>query len=414
MHKRTLWLAGIACLAALALIGLPVRITRADCGPGTAGNDLITCDDDPDGVNALTGSDTITVQPGATVNGPLLTVDGGDTITNDGTVAINGALSAGIGANGDGNTITNNGTLSAAGNTTFGAVVNGDGNDVTNNGSVDVSSANGVGLWVIGDGNTVTNNGAVATSGSDAEGIYTQGSNTVVNNGTIATSGPADSEGIAAYDGDNTVINNGTITTTDPAAAGIDTSVNSGNDTVINRGDITTGGAAAIQTGAGNDSVTIAGGNVSGLIDGGADTDSLNFDLELGADGFEAVAAQLAAANPNGGSLTIGGATYTWTNFEELLNLLRLASIGDGRLNGLDFAATAVVYCAPGGGLDVYAVTAGGGEMAFHVDPATAVSGVLGDALGVSLTAQGDGSLLLAGPSGYTFAFDGGVCGVVG
>ena len=412
MKQRTLWLAGMALLATLALIGLPGRASRADCDPGTAGNDVITCDDDPNGVNALTGSDSITVQPGATVSGPVLTLDGGDTITNDGTIAIGGFASAGIGANGDGSTITNNGTLSAAGNTTFGAVVNGSGNTVINNGSVTVSSADGVGLWVVGDGNQVTNNGTVTTSGSDAEGIYTQGSNTVVNHGTIVTTGPSDSEGIAAYNGNNTVINTGTIATTDPAAAGIDTSVNSGNDTVINSGNITTGGAAAIQTGAGNDRVIIAGGHVTGLIDGGADSDSLAFNLELGADGFDAVAAQIAAANPNGGSLTIGGNTYTWANFEELLSLLRLAAIGDGRLNALDFAATAVAYCAPAGGLDLYAVTPDGGALAFHVAPGSLTSGLVGAALDVSLTAQADGSLLLAGPGGYTFVFDGGVCGL--
>ena len=97
MKQRTLWLASAACLATLALIGVPGRASRADCGPGTVGNDVITCDDDPDGVNALTGSDTITVQPGATVSGPVLTLDGGDTITNDGTIAIGGSPTPGSG-----------------------------------------------------------------------------------------------------------------------------------------------------------------------------------------------------------------------------------------------------------------------------------------------------------------------------
>jgi hypothetical protein len=360
---------GLALIVMAGLVG-PAPVVHADCGPVTAGDDNTLCDDDPDGVLNPAGADAITVQDGATLTGPIVTGDGGDTITNNGTIA--------------------------------------------------VALDNGLGVWAVGDGSTVTNNGAITTSGTDAEGIYVQGSSTVVNNGTITTAGASDSEGVAAYDGNNTVVNTGTITTTDPDATGIDTGGGpgsaasfSGDDTVINSGDIlTNGGAVGIATGEGNDTVVIQGGTITGLIDGGADTDALQFDVTVGAEFYEAVAAQIAAANPTGGSLLINGQTYTWANFEELVSLLQMAMIADGRLNAFDFAATAIVFCEAGG---VHVYTAGG-EFAFRVDGA-ALAGVgsgavLGDALGVRLTLQADGSLLAAGPAGYTFAFSPAVCGI--
>jgi hypothetical protein len=76
------------------------------------------------------------------------------------------------------------------------------------------------------------------------------------------------------------------------------------------------------------------------------------------------------AANPNGGTITIGQ-TYTWINFEELVNLLQMAMFHDGRLNAFDFAATTVVYCEAQG---IHLYTAGG-EFAFRVEAGCGAGG---------------------------------------
>lgn len=419
MRKLAYRLSFVLVLALLLpALALPAY---ADCGAGTPGDDLINCDDDPDGVNALTGSDTVNVLPGAAVGGTIGTLDGGDRITNDGTISVNGSPTSGVGTLGDNTTVTNNGTINAQGNPAFGVVTMGNNNTVTNNGVINVPASDGVGVWSVGNNNTVTNNGAVSATGSDAEGIYTQGNNTVVNNGNITTTG-FDAEGIAAYDGHNTVVNNGAINTSSADAQGIDTSQGGGDDTVINNGSINAANAEAITTGAGNDTVILGGGPVNGLIDGGADIDTLGFNLEVGAEGLEAVAAQIAAANPNGGTIRINGHTYTWANFEQLLSLLRLAAFQDGRLNALDFAATVALYCVPGGGVSLYAINGQGqGEWAFLASAdaiqaalAAATSGgtqmPVGEGLGVSLWALYPNQLQAMGADGYLFTFSPAAC----
>ncbi len=44
--------------------------------------------------------------------------------------------------------------------------------------------------------------------------------------------------------------------------------------------------------------------------------------IKVLSESFEEVARRLANANPDGGTITINGQTYTWTNFEELVDIM--------------------------------------------------------------------------------------------
>jgi hypothetical protein len=159
----------------------------------------------------------------------------------------------------------------------------------------------------------------------------------------------------------------------------------------------------------GNDTVIISGNNatVGGMIDGGTGYDVLTFSLNT-ADPAQrqAWAEQIAAANPNGGTLTFNGHTYTWQNFEELSQLLIT-------LNPV-YRGSFAVYCALGGGIDVYAINEQQGTLAFNVSAQALSNGItqgangttqLVSSSGVTLYALTTGELQVNGPNNNTFTF---------
>ena len=166
-----------------------------------------------------------------------------------------------------------------------------------------------------------------------------------------------------------------------------------------------------------------AGGVVNGTIDGGADFDTLRFTMNISAESWESALAALGGdLDPNGGSIVLGGITYTWTNFEELQSLIQLLAFHDRRLNDLDFAATVVVYRLEEIGVELYTPD---GEWVFNAGPdalraalaRAASSGAPAEVqsrLGIALFAMPDGTLLASGPGGYTFVFAPYRCGIDG
>ena len=170
----------------------------------------------------------------------------------------------------------------------------------------------------------------------------------------------------------------------------------------------------------GSDSFDAAGGVVHGTIDGGADFDTLRFTMNISAESWEAAVAALGGhLDPNGGSIVLGGVTYTWTNFEELQNLIQLLAFHDRRLNYLDFAATVVVYRLEAGGVELYTPE---GEWVFNAEAdalivalaqaaATGAPVEVQSRLGIALYAMPDGTLFATGP-GYAFAFQPYRCGI--
>lgn len=200
----------------------------------------------------------------------------------------------------------------------------------------------------------------------------------------------------------------------------------------------------------GDDTVILGdGAQVSGIIYGdlmvalstSPGFDQLVFSMTIeDEEDYEELAALIAGANPAGGTLVINGRSYTWLNFEELVNALKLAvaevvsgqpevvCFTDGRLNNCDLGASLAPYCVDGG-IAIYDIAPDAtGILAFSVSAAAidaalsdaASSGLyilVGEGLGDSLYALPDGRLQAMGPEvidtskTYTFTFQGDACG---
>jgi hypothetical protein len=264
----------------------------------------------------------------------------------DDTIVCEGVVGPDMSGNGGDDIIINNATVTGVGNYPLGAIEGNVGDDTI------VNNSTGLTDWI--DGN--------------------DGNDTIINNGTVGM-------GMMGYDGDDTIINNGNV---GGMMVGMD-----GNDTIIiNTANATTGGDYHVG------------------LDGGADTDTLQFDFYVQAD-YDAAALVLSAADPAGGSIVINGVNYTWLNFEQLLAILQEAipdySSGDvvivdltpdegetsqgdesggttiiitttvtnGRLN-YDDSASVALFCAAGG-YQAYSVE---GLFLINVDPAVVTEGL--------------------------------------
>ncbi len=285
---------------------------------GSGGDDQIIINGDATGsvsgdkVSLAGGSDTITVGVSGSVGGGVAGDassgnSGNDNITVEGVVSGNvvGDSTAG---DGGADTIT----IDATG------TVDGDilGDDADGNGGADTITVDGkVGGAVKGDGvagdggdDVITINGTVSAVNGDSTGG--DGGNDTINiNGTV----DLDVNG----EGGNDVISLG-----DGAFVGGGVYTSLGNDTVT----IGTGAELdEVYTGSGNDTVTIGdGAHLPGAINGDPGWDTLRFTfMTQGA---------LAGLDPAGDTLTYGGETYTWTNFEELIGLLNEIAANGGDL----------------------------------------------------------------------------------
>jgi hypothetical protein len=309
-------------------------------------------------------------------------------LVNNGNISTNGLQAQGL-LEVDAGDAINNGNISTGGTSSHG-IYEIDAGDAINNGNITTTGSLAHGIQEFGDGNVV-NGGKILTSGTGANGIRELSTGAVTNDGTIIVTG-AGSVGIyEEVDGD--VTNNGSVT----AATGIaiNTAVGVDDDTVTNNG-VVTGGIAAIQTGSGNDTVInngsingtvnlgtgddtmIVRGVVTGTMDGGADWDTLIFEMtvEGTSSDLDALAREMAAANPAGGSITINGYTFTWLNFESLINLLNFIvhhpsprpCAFDGRINAFDCQAPVTLYYHP---LQIWGVdpNTGAGTFAFSITP---------------------------------------------
>lgn len=358
----------------------------ADCAPeGTANADTITCDTstdsgdgngnnalDADGVRGDENSDNITVESGATtfeVIGDKYSTGGtaDDTITVEAGGVVIGEIS-GDSSSGDNNSgndsINNAGTV----HTIVGDSVNGDNNSgddiITNSGTVDT---------IIGDsqsgnnnsGNdTITNSGTVEYIYGDSEcGCGTSGEDTITNSGTVnedvSGNGGNDKitntqtglikDSIDGRDGDDTIENHGTVnddiegdadndTITNTGTVGDDVAGDAGNDKITNsgtigddlegnEGDDTIENSGTVHgdilAGDGDDLVMLTGTQVDGIIDGGPDTDTLDFSMRTTNEAqYNAARAQIAVSGD--GSFSWGSGTIRWQNFETLLDNLVL------------------------------------------------------------------------------------------
>jgi len=219
-----------------------------------------------DGIAAGTGSN-ITNYTSALISGGDDGIDAGDdaTIFNSGRI-VGSDYGTSLGGS---SSVTN-----ASGGSITGT--NLDGVLATDEAIIDNQS--GASIWgsidgVDVDSGRVTNRGTITgDSGDGIEGDFDTAGNTVVNNYSIIRGGDI---GINLNDGNDTVNNwsGGNIT-------GGTVGVYSGNgmDTVSNYGTITGDGGLAIDLAAGDDTLWLrSGSRVNGNVDGGDDTDVINF-----------------------------------------------------------------------------------------------------------------------------------------
>jgi hypothetical protein len=262
-------------------------------------------------------------------------------------------MGSGVGINSSVGIVINNGSITVLGT---GTGIEGFNNNIINNGVITAPRGHGI---VSGVGGKVTNNGIVSARYYAI--IMLTGNNTITNNGTLTG-------GLSAIEttlGNDTVTNNGIVNGA--------VNLGSGNDNATNNGIVN----GAINLGAGDDTMTVSG-VVTGTMDGGPGWDTLIFDMtvEGTSDDLDALAREMAAANPAGGSITISGYTFTWLNFESLINLLRFIERNpnprpcafDGRINAFDCQAPVTLYYHP---LQVWGVDphTGAGTFAFSITP---------------------------------------------
>jgi len=238
-----------AALLAFALLAT-ANEARADCQPTAADNVTVNCtaNNGPQTTPVGTGNEdnvTVNVQNGATVDvsansgTSAISLNNGNTVTNAGTIVVDGSSATGILVNNN-NLIINNGTIIATGGAFGIDALNG--NTVINNGTIRVGEF-GAGISVCCD-NTVVNNGSII-GGDNTAGINAGDHTSITNNGTIKV-GSGGSYGIVADGvGNNaTILNNGTIIAGD-GSYGIGAA---GGYNVVNAGTISVGaGSIGIQ-----------------------------------------------------------------------------------------------------------------------------------------------------------------------
>lgn len=283
------------------------------------------------------GSDVIVNYGGAL----LILGSGADSITGDATADGNNTIiNYGYASEIVGNeAISDDGTAIASGDDTiivYGAVISVTGDwahPLSGPGNVAIASGDdtiivfGPSIEIIGD---VADGDTATASGDDLLVNYGE-------TGYMFGDAAFSDTGTTTASGDDTIINYGIVHDniiadfahsfglppgTDPTGNGTTT----GNDVVVNHGVV----EGDVLMGGGNDRVIIVNGApVLGIMNGGAGTDRLTFELASAnyMDQYTTLAAwanALVAQNPAGGTIIINGVTFTWLNFEDLMTHFRL------------------------------------------------------------------------------------------
>ncbi len=253
----------------------------------------------------------------------------GHRITNRGTVTVGGSLLVAINADGVGDVITNESDGVITMNGGGGAVIQTTAADavITNAGTLTVNNALVAALNAQGDGSSIANSGSVVLNGAISGGISIDADDgTVVNSGSISSS-QAIVTGILSDDDGIAVTHSGSILLTGTSGNAISLGSNS---TVVSSGVLQAPDHAILLAG-GTNSVTLQNGSlISGEIDGGSGTDTL--EITLGTDGSFSLSDDIVdfeAMNLNSGTFTLDG-TATVTNTQLLGGTLT----GSGTLAG--------------------------------------------------------------------------------
>lgn len=197
-----------------------------------------------------------------------------------------------------------------------------DGSPNTGNGGDDHITIDGTITCVDGDNtdgdggdDTIIVNGTVncEVAGDNASG--NGGDDRITINGTVGSDVVGDFVG--NHGGHDTITINGSV---GGDVIGDLSFGDGGNDTITINGSVSGNVYGDGAFGAGGDDTVILGHNASagGILDGEDGFDTLQFEA--------LTQSQLAGLDPASGTITFGGHTYTWLNFEQLIGLLRVLS----------------------------------------------------------------------------------------
>ncbi|MEM1111921.1 MAG: hypothetical protein AAGI11_08435 [Pseudomonadota bacterium] len=298
--------------AGLLLFGCSLN-AFADCqvtGTTLEGGEMVECTgNDPDGFVGNPVGDEVTVLPGATVSA------GGPAVFDLG---------------GGANVFTmSGGTITQAGG--FGSdddiilqTIDGGSLEVTISGGTLNSSGEVIEIAeAISVQTTILISGGTLTGGDEVINVRNGNDNITITGGTLT----AEDGVIQSEDGNDTIIvSGGTLTN---ITAGDETiSAGAGNDviTITNATVIATAPEQAIIGNLGDDVITVGDGAViQGLISGDSGsgspqpgTDTLRFIHSVPMGEAAGICANLAAADPAAGSITINGLSYEWILFETI------------------------------------------------------------------------------------------------
>jgi hypothetical protein len=312
--KRQIWLPITTFIVLAASLWSPVA---ADCrvngvvgADGTAASDTIVCDNNP-------AVPVDVVVAGGTGGNDQITVNSSNQLIVAGDATVSSPVSVATVNTAGNDTITINGNTSA--------LVVGDYTDPDVTGGIDIITINGSAAIVYGD---------------MSSGNATGGGDTIIINGTVTGQVTGDSEAGAApvsnqVGGIDTIIINGTA----GSVAGedflaTDADVGGGDIIIINGSAQVNGNVSGEENAAigGNDEITVGvGAVITGIVSGGnaaGDFDTLTLTGNTSdVAGYNQVQA-LIGCNPCNGSVTVDGNTYTFQNFEQLINLLMLINPG--------------------------------------------------------------------------------------
>ncbi|MFG5117285.1 Ig-like domain-containing protein [Methylorubrum sp. POS3] len=350
------------------------------------------------GLSTLSGGATVSAYDGDGIDTVGLA-----TITNSGT--IRGVQSKGIGTSGrknfsegldiGGGSVVNSGTIEGG---DFGITVNNVNNgDQTRSGAAALTLTNQAGGNIVGD-----NGYAIRSENKTATGSLKAAltDDTVINYGTITGNG-----GVPA----GTVYMNGTTTTKDPNTVGplngttygtadagnarfilgdgAAIQLGEGNDTLTNYGTITGNSGRAISLEGGDDTLNLFTGQaVSGTIDGGVGSDTLNLDAASGqANGTLAKVANFEA-------LTVRGGQWTLLDAESYANGITIASgatltLGASASLGGAIADAGTLIVQTGGALTLSDAISGAGSLILNGSGTLTLSGANSFAGGLALNA---------------------------
>lgn len=304
-----------------------------------------------------------------------ITGDGNLEVYNEGIIT--GANGSGIGSDGTG-TVVNYGTITGTANLAYCDVNpdcfgDGDGVDIDFTGAIynygTIQGTGSVGIK-LGETNPSTSEGIAFGGGIIVNGDLTYRDALIsgADNGILVD----DSDGGAAFAATD-IVNYGTIRGTNGYAIRL---VGAWNDTVTNYGTISGTSAVSVELGDGDDTFNMWGGSVTGIVDGGDGTDTLNVNLPLDPDSRFLLSddrfTSFEITEVDGGFIELG----TFTSTTSITNGALLFGAGtattalftnNGELYALDFDSSGTVST---------------GVMTINGDFAQGASGMLGVGIG--------------------------------